>query len=380
MALTSSGRPRLLVLRALGLGDLLTAVPALRAIRAARPDHDIVLATHPRWEPLVGLIDAVDALHPTSGLDPLHLQGPAPEVAVNLHGAGPQSHRILAALRPAELLAFDCAPAQHHGPAWRYEEYEVQRWCRLVQEGWSCPADPADLRLRRPPQPEAGAAGHADLAGVVVLHPGAAYPARRWPTERFAAVARWAQDCGLSVRITGSADERGLARSVAVQAGLGPEAVLAGETSVDGLAAMVSDARLVVSGDTGVAHLAFAYGVPSVTLYGPISPALWGPPVGGPHMTLWNGVASNQPFAATTDPALLSIGSDAVVAAAEKLLAYGDADAHSHASSSSRARDVGPHGTGEAPDGSARSPLSRHRVVPEVDRARSSTIGTPASG
>lgn len=325
MALTpATGRPRLVVLRALGLGDLLTAVPALRAIRAARPDHEIVLATHPRWEPLVGLTEAVDALYPTQGLDPLHWTGPAPDSAVNLHGAGPQSHRLLAALRPEELLAFDCALAQHDGPVWRDEEHDVHRWCRLVAQGWSSPAEPSDLKLAPPTGSEAENAGPAGPPNVVVLHPGAAHPARRWPTDRFAAVARWSHGHGLDVRITGSAAERDLARSVAVQAGLGVEAVVAGRTSVDGLAALISRARLVISGDTGIAHLAFAFGTPSVTLYGPISPALWGPPLDGPHVALWNGVASNQPFAATVDPALLSIGPDAVLAAAEKLLTSGD--------------------------------------------------------
>jgi len=342
LALTAIGRPRLLALRALGLGDLLTAVPALRAIRAARPDHEIVLATHPRWEPLIRLADVVDTILPTSGLDPLHWRGPAPDAAVNLHGAGPQSHRLLAALRPDELLAFQCARAEHPGPVWRHDEHEVQRWCRLVGQGWSCTPNPADLRLRRPALTDTDPLGSdlaatigpfaGDPADSVVLHPGAAYPARRWPTQRFAAVARWAVSQGLRVRITGSADERDLARAVAIRAGLGPDTVLAGQTSVEGLAALVSDARLLVSGDTGIAHLAFAYGTASVTLYGPISPALWGPPARGPHLALWNGVASNQPFAATLDPALSSIGADAVVAAAESLLAYDESDVKAAAS------------------------------------------------
>ncbi len=326
-----AGRPRLLILRALGLGDLLTAVPALRAIRAAAPDHQIVLATQPQWEPLIRLADAVDAIHPASGLDPLTWTGPPPDVAVNLHGSGPQSHRLLAALRPAQLLAFGSVHAEHEGPDWRTDEHEVHRWCRLVREAWPFPADPADLRLRLPPQVPI-----ASGSNVVVLHPGAAYPARQWPAPRFAAVARWARSRGFDVRLTGSAQERDLAASVAAQAGLGEEAVLAGRTSVVGLATLISHARLVVSGDTGIAHLAFAYGTPSVTMYGPISPALWGPPASARHIALWAGVASNQPFADTVDAALLSLDSKAVVEAAEKLLAYGDPYAQDGASYTNR--------------------------------------------
>ncbi len=335
LALTASVAPRLLILRALGLGDLLTAVPALRAIRAARPDHHIVLATHPRWAPLIELTDAVDELLSLAGLDQeLRWTGAPPELAVNLHGSGPQSHRLLAGLEPGELLAFGCAAAAYDGPPWRPDEHEVRRWCRLVGQGWSCPADPGDLRLRRPELPRES---EGLSAGIVVLHPGAAFAARRWPVERFAAVARWAQARDLTVRITGTPEERDLARSVAEQSRLASESVLAGQTSVDRLAALVSDARLVVSGDTGVAHLAFAYGTPSVTLYGPTSPALWGPPATRGHLALWNGLASNQPFASTVDPGLLSIGSAAVIAAAEELLAYGEADAGGTASSRTRA-------------------------------------------
>ncbi|MDQ4036818.1 MAG: glycosyltransferase family 9 protein [Actinomycetota bacterium] len=321
MALISGSRPRLVVLRALGLGDLVSAVPALRAIRAARPDHEILLATPQHFEPLLRLADAVDRVLPAAGLQPLRWMGPPPDVAVNLHGRGPQSHRLLADVHPGELLAFRCPAAGHEGPDWNSAEHEVQRWCRLVQQGWSCPADPADLRLRPPRSADADAA-------AVVVHPGAAFPARRWPPERFAEVARWADQRGLPVRITGSTDEVDIARGVARMAGLEEAALVAGRTSIRALAELVSTARLVVSGDTGIAHLAFAFGTPSVTMYGPTSPELWGPPQAGPHVALWNGVASKQPFALEPDPALLAINADTVVAAAQRLISLSVTDAH----------------------------------------------------
>ncbi len=330
MALTTTNSPRLVVLRALGLGDLLTGVPALRAIRAARPDYEIVLATPRHFEPLIRLADTVDRVLPAAGLEPLRWAGPPPEVAVNLHGSGPQSHRLVADLHPSELLAFHCLEAGHVGPAWHAAEHEVQRWCRLVEQGWSWPADPGNLRLRRPDPPDTE-------EPVVVVHPGAAFGARRWPPERFAAVARWAAQRGLPVRITGSRDEMGLAGTVVRRAGLEPEAAIAGRTSIHALAALVASARLVVSGDTGIAHLAFAFGTPSVTLYGPTSPALWGPPKTGPHVALWNGVASNQPFAAEPDPALLSITADEVIAAAEELISLSASAADQSGSWASRA-------------------------------------------
>lgn len=307
-------RPVLLVLRALGLGDFLTGVPALRALRHAHPDHELVLAAPRTLRPLVDLAGVADRLLDTTGLEPLRRAAPAPEVAVNLHGKGPQSHRLLQALQPGTLVAFGNADADHAGPAWRPDEHEVRRWCRLVEESLHVPADPHDLGLPVPRAP-------APAPGAVVVHPGAAFPARRWPAGRFAAVARWAAAEGYDVVVTGGPDERGLAEAVAAGAGLPSAAVLAGRTDLEVLAAQVSAARLLVSGDTGVAHLASAFSTPSVVLFGPTPPSRWGPPADGPHTVLWHGDGTGDPWGDRVDPALLRITVTEVVAAAEQLLA-----------------------------------------------------------
>src|SRR5690242_5483158 len=105
------GRPQALVLRALGLGDLLTAVPALRGLRTALPSHRLILAAPAALEPLVRLVGAIDELLPANGLEPLSWQRDPPEVAVNLHGKGSQSHRVLQALGPRRLVGFRCGEA-----------------------------------------------------------------------------------------------------------------------------------------------------------------------------------------------------------------------------------------------------------------------------
>jgi ADP-heptose:LPS heptosyltransferase len=121
------------------------------------------------------------------------------------------------------------------------------------------------------------------------------------------------------VVVTGSADERPVATAVAGQAGLPPEAVLAGSTGLGELAALVADARLLVSGDTGIAHLATAYRTPSVVLFGPVPPRLWGPPAARPyHRAIWHGVAvdpGDPPDATGPHPALLTVTADEVLAA-----------------------------------------------------------------
>lgn len=297
----------ILVLRALGLGDLLTVVPALRGLRAAFPAARLVLAT-PAWlSPIAAPL--VDEVLPTAGLtEPLAVN---PDLAVNLHGSGPQSHALLAATRPGALWAFGDDHTGHTGPAWSADEHEVRRWCRLLSwYGVRC--DPADLALGPPAAP-------SPAPGATLVHPGAKSPSRRWPVARHAAVARALTAAGHDVVLTGSAGERDLAAAVAAAAGLPPSRVLAGTTDIAALAALVAGARLLISGDTGIAHLATAYATPSVVLFGPMPPGLWGPPPDRPrHRAIWHGTRvdrGDSPDPAV-HPALLRVTVDEVIEAA----------------------------------------------------------------
>jgi ADP-heptose:LPS heptosyltransferase len=294
---------RVLVLRNLGLGDFLTGIPALRAVRRAFPEHEIVLVAPQPLAELATLTGAADRLAPSL---PLELT----DVAVNLHGRGPESHRLLLATRPTRLIAFEHAdvPESHGLPCWTPEEHEVTRWCRLLRES-AFAADPADLRLDVEP---------AGTQGATVIHPGAASGSRRWPAERFAAVARAEREAGREVLVTGGPEELRLARTVAALADLADSAVLAGRTSLADLAGVVAAAGRVVCGDTGVAHLATAVGTPSVVLFGPIPPEWWGPPPDPKHRALWAGL-TGDPHAETVHAGLLAIDVGDVLAELQRL-------------------------------------------------------------
>lgn len=294
--------PTVLALRALGLGDLLTAVPALRGLSRAYPSHRLVLAAPRALAPLVELTGW--RLEPVDELEPLPPALHGADVAVNLHGRGPQSHRLLRDARPGRLIWFEHGevPESWGCPVWEPREHEVRRWCRLLRE-CGIAATPADLQLDPPP-----GSPPAQTAGATVIHPGAASAARRWPTGHFAAVARAEVAAGRRVVITGSRGEVPLGLEVAARAGLPAEAVLAGLTDLEELARVVAAAGRVVCGDTGVAHLATAFGVPSLLLFGPTSPAEWGPPAGSArHRVLWAGT-TGDPHADRPDPGLLEIG------------------------------------------------------------------------
>lgn len=303
----------ILVLRALGLGDLLTAVPALRALRRAYPEDRLVLAAPQSLAEVVALVDAVDALLPTAGLGALDWPGAPPRLAVNLHGAGPESIADLLAQQPDRVLthrhpAYPDVP----GLGWRHELHEIDRWCRLIEYG-RFPADRTDFGLPAPLVP-------SPAPGAVVVHPGAAYAARRWPPGRYAKVATALAVAGHRVVVTGSESERDLATAVADAAGLPDSAVLAGKTGLAELAALVAGATLVLCGDTGVGHLATAFGTPSVLLFGPTPPKLWGPPPDDPrHVTLWAGDVGDA-HADHPDPGLLLLSAHHVINAAERLL------------------------------------------------------------
>jgi ADP-heptose:LPS heptosyltransferase len=110
----------------------------------------------------------------------------------------------------------------------------------------------------------------------VCVHPGASVPERRWPTERFAAVADALAARGLAVVLTGSAEESELTREVA--GGMEASAVdLSGETSLGVLAALVQASRLLVCNDTGVSHVADGLRAPSVVISTGDNPARWAP-------------------------------------------------------------------------------------------------------
>ena len=160
-----------------------------------------------RSAPLAELPGAVDEVVDTAPLGAAR-RPRAPTSRSTSTAAGRRARACCAPPRPRRLIAF----GDGRRPRWRApDEHEVVRWCRLLEES-GIPADPDALDLpapagARPPRP-----------GATVLHPGAASAARRWPAERFAAVARAEREAGRRVVVTGSAAERD-ARSRVARAG-----------------------------------------------------------------------------------------------------------------------------------------------------------------
>ncbi len=120
----------------------------------------------------------------------------------------------------------------------------------------------ADVLLER--------AGLAPDAPFVVVNPGGNDPAKRWPADRYARLARrLASTHGLAALVNGSPVERDLAAEVCRAAGSGAVALPELGVSIGSLKAIVRRARLMVTNDPGPRHLAAAFGTPLVSLFGP---------------------------------------------------------------------------------------------------------------
>src|SRR5690606_36477132 len=147
---------------------------------------------------------------------------------------------------------------------------EVHRCLRLTRM-LDLPSDDDRLEFPVTDEDRAELHEHGELAALegesfVCVHAGAREPTRRWPPERFAAVADALAARGYRIVLTGTHAERGAAEAVA-RAMSGPATNIAGATSLGALAALLERASLLVTNDTGVSHLAAALRVRSVVVF-----------------------------------------------------------------------------------------------------------------
>jgi ADP-heptose:LPS heptosyltransferase len=289
-----------MVFRALQLGDMLCAVPALRALRAALPDAEIVLVGLPwaRWyaERFGRYLDGFREFPGYPGLPewppqldriPAFLaamQGERFDLAIQLHGSGVVSNPLTLLFGARRTVGFYqppgyCPDAESFFP---YPDWglEVRRVLSLLEHlGIPARGEALEFPLNGDDYGAlANLSGAKDLepGSYVCIHPGASVPERRWPPERFAAVADALAARGLRVVLTGTAGEAGLARQV----GWGMKAAyldLAGRTDLGTLGALLRGARLLVCNDTGVSHVAAALRVPSAVISTGDNPERWAP-------------------------------------------------------------------------------------------------------
>ena len=361
---------RLLVVRLGAMGDILHALPAVTALRLAHPDWQIGWVVEPRWKALLtaghrdqrseirdqesrvsGILrdsaqPVVDQIHFAStkkwGKRPLslytireisalgsELRAAEYDAAIDLQGAirsacigrmarskrflgedqpreGPArwfftervktygSHVIEQDLELASALAQDSLAAV---PPLLPVDAEAEAWCDTVL------AAAQDSALRQP---------------VALINPGAGWGAKRWPVERYAAVAEGLLARGVRVVVNAGPGEEPLAEAIAKATG-GKSTSLS--PSIERLIALTRRIAICIAGDTGPLHLACALGRPVVGIYGPTDPSRNGPY--GTESVVLRSPLSRRDHSRHAEPeaAMLTIQPDDVLRAAFALLA-----------------------------------------------------------
>ena len=295
---------RLVVFRGLYVGDLVAATGALRALKRGYPGAEITLVSLPWATALAPHLPHIDRFIPypgTPGLDGggdeeslerflVRMRAERFDLAVNMHGRGPISTRLVARFgarrtasfvggKESEIAALDVAVP------WDAEAHESRKLLLLAEEagGISAGSEP-ELRVREEDDLRARALLPTHLQRPLALvHPGASAPEKHWPREAFRQVAEGLVRRGYTVAATGSTREKKLTRRVAAPGSLD----LGGETDLSTLIALVARASVLVSNDTGPAHLAYALRTPSVTIFGPTTDVeRWGPLIRERHTVL----------------------------------------------------------------------------------------------
>ncbi|MGB9301531.1 MAG: glycosyltransferase family 9 protein [Anaerolineae bacterium] len=295
---------RILLIRPDHVGDLLFTTPAIRALRLSLPDAYIACMVGP-W--------AAEIVQNSRHLDEVRTcPFPGFTREPKKHLLGPyivlwRYSRILRAgsFDAAVIMRFDhwwgamlacwagiprrvgyglpaVAPFLTEALPYTADQHEVEQNVRLISAvtvGNGAEPGPLEFHPRSDDIRSAARllASVGSNGGYLCLHPGAGAPVKLWRREAFAQVGdALAQEYGLRVVITGSAGERQLAESIAERMEFKPH-VIAGQTGLGELAAIMANSRLVIGVDSGALHLAVTQGVPTIHLYGPVDHRTFGP-------------------------------------------------------------------------------------------------------
>jgi heptosyltransferase I len=349
---------RLLVVRLGAMGDILHALPAVAALRAAHPCWEIGWVVEPRWRALLSATGTeergpvqlargaatpvIDFLHlapirdwrakPMSlktirGIRKLRteLRARAYDAVIDFQGAIRSA--VVGRLAGARRLIGEARPRE--GAArWLFTEPLATRGEHVIEQDIELASHVAADALAPvlPPLPVDPAAeswcdtllSSSGASPVALINPGAGWGAKRWPLERYALVAMGLTARGFQVLVNAGPSEESLAEGIVKAAS---SAAIPLATSLSQLIALTRRVSLCIAGDTGPLHLACALGRPVVGIYGPTDPSRNGPY--GTRFRVLRSPQSRRDHARRAEPeaGLLTIQPDDVLRAADELLA-----------------------------------------------------------
>lgn len=280
------------------VGDSVMTIPALRALRRLLPKSEITLVVRPWARGLFSGADFIDdlliydrrnafsvfkqvRLWKSRKFDLAILFQNAFEAALIPFLAGVR-HRLGYATESRQLMLTNPVPL----PDWRSTEHEVFYYLYLIVAlehslfGTNTVCEnPPDASLEVPEQRQEEARGLLHQYGVniekgiVAICPGSINSrAKRWPAESYATLADRLIDEGRQILLIGSKDEKDVSQEVTNRM-RGTPVDLTGRTTLDQVTAVLSLCDLVVTNDTGPAHLASALGRPTLVIFGPTNPS-----------------------------------------------------------------------------------------------------------
>ena len=342
---------RILIVRLGAMGDVVHALPAVTALRAALPNAAIGWAIEERWAELLcantdctergGAMPLVDAIHFVNtrawrsapladgtwedvrgtfrsmremkyGVA-LDFQGSVKSAAV---AAFSGAERRVGSTRPWEKVAAMSYthPVEVHSAHVVEQALEIASAVAGQHLHYQPPLLPRDHKDEHWAERELA---RRNLRDFVLITPGAGWGAKQWPASRYGEVARDLAEHGLRALVNHGPAEVELAKEVEAASGGAAGSI---ECSISELIALTRRAKLVIGGDTGPVHLAAALGVPIVALYGPTDPKRTGP--FGTRAVVLRSAESQTSHArrSATEAGLLAITSAEAVKAARSLL------------------------------------------------------------
>ncbi|WP_141735558.1 glycosyltransferase family 9 protein [Oligoflexus tunisiensis] len=292
---------KIVILRALYLGDMLCSIPAMRALREGYPHASITLIglpwarewirRYPRYfdefVEFPGYPGLPERPFDASGfLSFLHqVQEMKADLALQMHGTGLITNPLIGLLGAKEVAGM--VKPGHYQPhpetfvPVEDDEHEILRLLRVVKNLGIANVSPELefplFEIDRKGFQQRSWFPQIQTNPYVCIHPGARSRHKCWPPKQFAAVADALAAEGFRIVLTGARDERDIIQ--AVQASMSHEAL---DTASDHiplgeLALLLQHSRLLICNDTGVSHLAAALRVPSVVLFSATSPQRWAP-------------------------------------------------------------------------------------------------------
>lgn len=272
----------ILAIRFSSIGDILLTTPLLRALRARHPDARIVMLTKSAFAPLLTenpRLDAVRTLGPEESLWAVarRLRAERFTHVLDLHGS--LRSGALRLMVPARWSGYEHYRAERRRllrdrrDTYPREIPVAERYFDAVRElGVAPDGGPPEFFLREEAAEQARRwrreAGIGAERAYVALAPGAAHATKRWPVEYYRSLAAELTGAGNDLVLVGGPEDREIAEQVAAAAGA-RAAVAAGRFDLQGTGALLRDARALVSGDTGMMHMATGVGTPVVALFGP---------------------------------------------------------------------------------------------------------------